>query len=203
LVKSKAASKDKLEFITGHGKPISTKEEAVNIAREKVLAILLVSGSCAYSTVLALQDVFDLKDEALLKASGALTGGIGARTDACGSMIGAVLMLGVVCGGGRNDGDNCIPKMFEAMDRAGEYYKWFKQEMGCVSCNDILTKHAGDTKYDFTDREQLILAVEAGVLAKCRPVVQNNAGKAAAMMWDEVHKPVPRKALLSKGKKHA
>jgi C_GCAxxG_C_C family probable redox protein len=191
LVKSKTgASKNKLEFITGHGKTIATKEEAVNIAREKALATLLVTGSCSYSTVLALQDVFDLKDEALLKASGALTGGIGARTDACGSMIGAVLMLGAVCGGGRNDGDNCIPKMFEAMTLAEKYYLWFKQEMGCVTCHDILTKHAGGGEHDFTDRAQVLAAIEAGVLAKCRPLVQNNAGKAAEMMWDELHKPV-------------
>jgi C_GCAxxG_C_C family probable redox protein len=192
-VKGKAGTaKGKLQIITGHGKTILTKEEAVNTAREKALATLLVSGSCAYSTVLALQDVFDLKDEALLKASGALTGGIGARTDTCGSMIGAVLVLGSVCGGGRNDGDNCIPKIFEAMGQAEKYYLWFKEEMGCVTCHDILTKHAGGVQYDFTDREQLTAAIEAGVLIKCRPVVQNNAGKAAEMLWDVLHR----------GKKH-
>ena len=191
--KKTSSGKAKMEIITGHKKNILTKEEAVNIAREKALATLLVSGSCAYSTVLALQDVFDLRDEALLKASGALTGGIGARTDTCGSMIGAILVLGSVCGGGRNDGDNCIPKMFEAMAQAEKYYLWFKGEMGCVTCHDILTKFAGGGEHDFTDRAQVLAAIEAGVLAKCRPVVQNNAGKAAEMLWDELHKPVAHK----------
>ena len=186
--KKTGAVKGKLEIITGHKKTILTKEDAISTARDKALATLLVSGSCSYSTVLALQDVFDLKDEALLKASGALTGGIGARTDTCGSMIGAILVLGSVCGGGRNDGDNCIPKIFDAMSQAEKYYLWFKGEMGCVTCHDILTKHAGGGKHDFTDLEQLRVAIETGVLAKCRPVVQNSAGKAAEMLWDELHK---------------
>jgi hypothetical protein len=185
--KKTGAAKAKLEIIMGHGKTVMTRETAVKTVRDKALATLLVTGSCAYSTVLALQDVFDLKDEALLKASGALTGGIGARTDTCGSMIGAILVIGSVCGGGRNDGDNCIPKMFDAMSQAEKYYLWFKGEMGCVTCHDILTKFAGGGNHDFTDREQVIAAMEAGVLAKCRPVVQNNAGKAAEMLWDELH----------------
>jgi C_GCAxxG_C_C family probable redox protein len=185
--------KGKLEIITGHGKTIKTKEEAVNTAREKALATLLVSGSCAYSTVLALQDVFDLKDEALLRASGALTGGIGGRTDTCGSMIGAILVLGAVSGGGRLDGENCVPKIFKTAEWAAEYFKWFKGKRGSVNCHDILTKFAGGVEYDFTDREQLIVAIEAGVLEKCHDVVQDNAGQAAGLLWDEVHKPVTHK----------
>jgi len=165
-----------------------SKAEAVKTAREKALAALAECGSCAYSTVLALQDTFDLKDEELLKASGALTGGIGGRADTCGAMIGATLMLGMVCGGGRDDGYAGITKMYEAMDRAAEFYKWFKGEKGCVNCQQILTMNAGGVQYDFTDREQLTAVIEAGVLDKCREVVQNNAGKAAEMLWDELHK---------------
>jgi C_GCAxxG_C_C family probable redox protein len=181
--------KPKLDIITGSGKTITTKEEAVKIAREKALATLLASGSCAYSTVLALQDVFGLKDETLLKASGALTGGIGGQTDTCGSMIGATLVLGAVYGGGRTDGENCVPKIFEAARQAAEYYKWFKAKMGTANCHDILTVFAGGVQYDYTNREQLIVAIEAGVLEKCHSVVQDNAGKAAAILWDELHKP--------------
>jgi len=165
---------------------VKTKTEAVKTAREKALATLLVCGSCAYSTVLALQDVFDLKDEALLKASGALTGGIGGRADTCGSMIGAVLMLGLVCGGGRNDGENSISKIYEASRQAAEFYTWFAGVKGCVNCREILTQNAGGVQYDFTNREQLMAAVEAGVLEKCHDVVQDITGKAAEMLWDEL-----------------
>jgi C_GCAxxG_C_C family probable redox protein len=184
-----------------------TKPEAIKTAQEKALATLLVCGSCAYSTVLALQDVFDLRDEAMLKASGALTGGIGGRADTCGSMIGAALMLGMVCGGGRNDGENSIPKIHEAMDRAADFYNWFKSEKGSVKCQDILMMNAGGVQYDFTDPAQLQAAIEAGVLEKCREVVQDNTGKAAAMLWDKVrlkvsHPRVSHKALSDKGKKH-
>jgi len=167
---------------------IKTKTEAVKTAREKALATLLVSGSCAYSTVLALQDVFDLKDEALLRASGALTGGIGGRADTCGSMIGAVLVLGSVCGGGRNDGENCVTKIYESGKQGADFYNWFRAERGSVNCNDILTAFSNGKYTDFTDREQLMAAIDAGVLIKCREVVQDNTGKAAELLWDELHK---------------
>ena len=170
-----------------------TKTEAVKMAREKALAKLLETGSCAYSTVLALQDTFDLKDEALLKASGALTGGIGGRAETCGAMIGVTLVLGAVCGMGRNDGDNGIPKLYEAVRQAAEFVKWFRTEKGCVSCNQILIMNANGVIYDFTDPEQLQAAMEAGVLDKCREVVQNTTGKAAELLWDELHKSLPGK----------
>jgi C_GCAxxG_C_C family probable redox protein len=165
-----------------------TKAEAVKTAREKALASLLECGSCAYGTVLGIQDTFNLADEGLLKGSSALTGGIGGRTDLCGSMLGAALVIGSVVGGGRNDGDSKIDKQHEAIHLGSEYYLWFKGEMGCVTCHDVLTKFAGGVKYDFTDRGQLTAAIEAGVLEKCRDVVQMNAGKAAGILWDKLHK---------------
>jgi hypothetical protein len=131
-----------------------------------------------------LQDTFDLKDEALLKASGALTGGIGGLADTCGSMIGATLILGSVCGRGREDG---MPKLAESIRQAADYYIWFKGKMGTVNCRDIVTKYGNGTFYNFGDPAQAKAAWEAGVVQKCAELVQNNAAEAADILWDELH----------------
>jgi len=126
-----------------------------------------------------------LKDEALLKASGALTGGIGGLADTCGSMIGATLVLGSVCGRGRQDGEKGMPKLFESVKQAADFYIWFKGEKDTVNCRKIITRHGNGTFYDFGNPEQGKAAREAGVFDKCVELVQNNATEAAEILWDE------------------
>ncbi len=136
-----------------------------------------------------MQDTFDLKDEALLKASGALTGGIGGLADTCGSMIGATLVLGSVCGKGRQDADDekGLKKLFESVRQAADYFIWFKGEKDTVNCREIITRHGKGTFYDFGKPDQAKAAREAGVFDKCVELVQNNAAEAAEILWDELH----------------
>ena len=134
-----------------------------------------------------MQDTFGLKDDALLKASGALTGGIGGLNDTCGSMIGATLMLGSVCGLGRQDLPGGRGKLWASVVKAADFYKWFKKEKGTVNCREIITKHGNGVFYDYSDPEQSLAADEAGVTEKCIQLVENNAGRAAGIIWDELH----------------
>ena len=129
-----------------------------------------------------------MKDEALLKASGALTGGIGGLSDTCGSMIGAALVLGSVCGRGRNDGEMGMRKLGESTRQAADFFIWFKGEKGSVNCREIITKHGNGTFYDFSNPEQNKAAMEAGVTEKCIQLVENNVAEAAEILWDELHK---------------
>jgi hypothetical protein len=135
-----------------------------------------------------LQDTFDLKDEALLKASGALTGGIGGLADTCGSMIGATLILGSVCGRGHNDeGEKGMRKLGESIRLAADFFIWFKGKQGTVNCRDIITKHGNGKFYNFGIPEEAQAARETGVFDKCVELVQNNAAEAADIIWDELH----------------
>jgi hypothetical protein len=135
-----------------------------------------------------LQDTFNLKDEALLKASGALTGGIGGLADTCGSMIGATLVIGSVCGRGRDDeGDKGMAKLGQSVRQAADFYIWFKGEKGTVNCRNIVTKFGNGTFYDFGDPKQAKAAWEAGVGQKCVEMVQDNVTEAAEILWDELH----------------
>ena len=130
-----------------------------------------------------------MKDEALLKASGALTGGIGGQSDTCGSMIGASMIIGSVCGKGRQDSDDekGIQKLFESVMRAAKFFNWFKEEHGTVNCREIITYYGNGVFYDFGIPEESKLAREAGVFDKCIEHVQKNVTKAAEILWDELH----------------
>ncbi|MCK4863632.1 MAG: C_GCAxxG_C_C family protein [Dehalococcoidales bacterium] len=125
-----------------------------------------------------------MKDEALLKASGALTGGIGGLADTCGSMIGASMILGSVCGRGRQDVEKGREKLGKSVRQAADFYHWFKGETGTVNCREIITRHGNGTFYNFGDPEQGKAAREAGVFDKCVALVQKIAAKAAEMLWD-------------------
>lgn len=135
-----------------------------------------------------MQDTFDLKDEALLKASGTMTGGIGGLGDVCGSMIGANLILGSVCGRGRQDeGEKGLEKLQESIRQAADFYTWFKEDTGAVTCRDIVTGFGNGTFYDFGDPEQAKAAWEAGVAQKCGEHIQKIVARAAELLWDELH----------------
>jgi C_GCAxxG_C_C family probable redox protein len=126
--------------------------------------------------------MFDIKEEAVLKAASALTGGIGGKADVCGALAGGSMMLGVVLGMGR-EGES-IEKMVPAMMQTGEYYDWFTKEFRSSRCYDIITRFGNGTFYDFGIPEQAKAGTEAGVLAKCDDLVQQSVVKIAGMILD-------------------
>jgi C_GCAxxG_C_C family probable redox protein len=163
------------------------KAEAVKIASQKAGEYMETCGSCSQSTLLALQDAFDLNDETLLKAAGGLTGGIGGMYDACGSLIGASLMFGAVFGRGFKDLNN-RDKLGESMTAVGKLYKWYEKEFGSATCRDICTRYGGGVFYDRHVPWQAELMKAAGVHEKCAGMAQQTAAKAAEMIWDLTRK---------------
>ena len=123
-----------------------------------------------------------MKDEAVLKAASALTGGIGGKADVCGALAGGSMMLGVTVGMGR-EGES-IEKMVPAIMKTGEYYDWFTREFQSSRCYDIVSRFGNGTFYDFGIPEQAQAAIEAGVLEKCDNLVQNAVTKVAGMILD-------------------
>jgi C_GCAxxG_C_C family probable redox protein len=126
--------------------------------------------------------MLDMKDEAVLKASSALTGGIGGKADVCGALTGGSMMLGVTMGMGR-EGES-IEKMVPAITNTGEYYDWFAKEFQSAKCYDIVSRFGNGTFYDFGIPEQAQAAIEAGILEKCDDVIQRSVTKVAEMILD-------------------
>jgi C_GCAxxG_C_C family probable redox protein len=164
-----------------------SKEEAAKFASEKTREYMTKYGSCSQSTNLALQDTFDMKDDNVFKAAGALTGGIGGMQDACGSLLGASLMFGAVMGRGISEYGN-KEKVGESMTAAAQLYKWYEKEFGSPTCHDIRTTFGGGVYYDMLIPWQAELAKKAGVHEKCVELAGKTASKAAEMIWDALNK---------------
>ncbi len=137
--------------------------------------------------MLALQDVLGLEDDAVLRASTAMTGGIGGMRDACGGLLGAGLIVGQVYGRDRASMAE-KSKMGDVMPRVGKLYKWYEQQFGSATCLDIKTGFGGGVYYDSNVPWQQELAKEAGVPGKCVDLVAETVAYLVDQLWDEVKK---------------
>ncbi|MFA5309071.1 MAG: C-GCAxxG-C-C family protein [Dehalococcoidales bacterium] len=164
-----------------------SREEAARTAGAKAREYMDKYGSCSQSTLLALQDTFDLKDESVFKAAGAMTGGIGGMQDACGSLCGASLMFGQVLGRGINEYAD-KDKLMGSMTAAGQLYKWYEKEFGSPTCKEIRTTFGGGVYYDMHIPWQAELAKEARVHEQCVTLAEKTAARAAEILWDEMNK---------------
>ena len=127
-----------------------------------------------------------MEDDALLKAAGGLTGGIGGQNDTCGALIGSCLMLGAACGRGRQD--ESMEKLVASIMQSGRFYNWFKDKYGSSSCRDILTVFGDGVFYDLHNPEEAEQAQKA--MKKCDILIQEAAARAAEMIV-EGPPPVP------------
>ena len=124
-----------------------------------------------------------MKDETLLKAATGFTGGIGGMRDACGGLTGAVMMLGTVFGRGQQDLKS-RDKITETNERVGRLYKWFQKEFGSATCYDIRTRFGGGVYYDTHVPWQAELAEQAGVMDKCKDLVQKTTARTAELILE-------------------
>jgi hypothetical protein len=134
-----------------------------------------------------LQDVLGLEDDAVLRASTAMTGGIGGMRDACGGLLGAALMVGQIFGRDRASMTD-KSKMGEVMPRVGKLYKWYELQFGSATCLDIKTGFGGGVYYDSNVPWQREMAEEAGVGDKCVDLVADTVAYLVDQLWDEVRK---------------
>jgi len=79
------------------------KEEAMTKAYELAHECEYVHHGCSQCVILALQDVFDLRDDGVFKAASGVSGGIGQMHDTCGALLGASLVLGQIYGRSRDE----------------------------------------------------------------------------------------------------
>jgi C_GCAxxG_C_C family probable redox protein len=111
-----------------------SREEIMISLDKKVKKSISISGNCAQSAFLALQEQFELEDGAILKALTPFPGGIALRGDTCGVVIGCVLALGLVFGKEKMDD---ITGVFESLPKVREFCRQFESEMGGITCREI------------------------------------------------------------------
>jgi len=103
---------------------------------------------CSQCVIAALQDVFNLRNDAIFKAATALAGGGGAATDgSCGSYTGAIMFLGSLAGREREKFKDSEGIRFRTYELAKKLHDKFIQEYGSVVCRNIQTKIMGRPYY--------------------------------------------------------
>jgi C_GCAxxG_C_C family probable redox protein len=133
--------------------------------------------------ILAVQDVLDIRDDSIFKAASGLIGGIGLMDNVCGVLLGAILVLGLKTGRGREE-INDMDKLARSAEPVRKLYEWFEKEFESVICREIRTRLEGGVFYDLQDPRQYELAMESGHLENCSDITGKTAAKTVEMLLD-------------------
>lgn len=144
---------------------------------EKVAKYLAISGNCAQTSFLTLQEQFKLDDGRVLKALTPFPG-IALRGETCGAVIGSMMALGLVFG--REELDDKQGFM-ASLPSARTFCQRFEEEMGSTMCGDIMESEFGK-RYDLSDPDQLAEFTAAGAQEKCTAVVRKAVRIAAEVI---------------------
>jgi len=167
------------------------KEEATKRAYNKARIYTPQYRSCSNGTALALMETFDMTDSSVFKAASGLHGGIGGMGDVCGSLLGASLILGLMCGSGPEE--SCKLKAEETdkpgvMDvptqLVGQLYKWFKKEFGSVKCRFVRARFERELNQDIRIRGLTDEEKQAALFARCDELTAKTAAITAEILWD-------------------
>jgi C_GCAxxG_C_C family probable redox protein len=102
---------------------------------EKAMALFSKGFNCSQSVLAAFSEEFDLPEELGLRISCPFGGGMGRRQLTCGAVTGALLVIGLKYGMGREDD---IEKKVNTYKKTNEFFDAFKQHNGSLSCKDLL-----------------------------------------------------------------
>ena len=141
-------------------------ERTLRQLEEKVERYLKVSGNCAQTSFLALQEQFGLDNGAILKA---LTGfpGIALRGETCGAVVGCLMALGLVYGRERLDDWEGYRR---ALRHGRKFCRSFEKEFGSTMCGDIVESVFGK-RYNLANPVEAEEWQKADAEQKCSGVI--------------------------------
>jgi C_GCAxxG_C_C family probable redox protein len=145
-------------------------EELSQQLEQKVRDYLKMSGNCAQTTFLSLQEVFELEDGAILKALTPFPG-IGLRGETCGAVTGSLMALGLVYGRDK-DKLNDWPAYLSSLPPARRFCRAFEKEFGSTMCGDIVEKQFGK-RFNLADPADALEWVNRGAVDKCGDVIRH------------------------------
>jgi C_GCAxxG_C_C family probable redox protein len=151
---------------------VETADRAHELGREYEQRYM----GCGQCVLAALQDAFDVRDDAVFKAATGLAGGGGLSGDAgCGAYVGSIMMLSYLAGRPRDDFEDRTGGAMRTFRLVQRLRDRFIQEYGSVRCREIQHRIFGRPYYlmDMDDLNKFDAA--GGHTDKCPEVV----GKAA------------------------
>ncbi len=103
---------------------------------------------CGQCVVAALQDTFDVQDDAVFRAATGFAGGGGLCGDGnCGAYSGAIMMLSYLVGRPRDDFEDRAGASFKTFGLVHRLRERFIEEYGSVVCRDIQCRIFGRPFY--------------------------------------------------------
>ncbi len=156
------------------------REEIYRQLEQKVKEYLRISGNCAQTSFLALQEQFGLDDGSILKALTVFPG-IALRGETCGAVVGSLMALSLVYGRERlDDWDGYIRSL-----RPGRRFcRNFEKELGSTMCGDILESIFG-RRYNLADPAEAAEWQKANAEGKCSAVVAKAVRIAAEIIIEQ------------------
>jgi C_GCAxxG_C_C family probable redox protein len=158
---------------------INTTERAYQLGKEYEK----VYKGCSQCVVAALQDTFDIRNDAVFRAASGLAAGGGLATDgSCGAYAGGIMVLSSLQGRKRDTFAD-EEELTKSMEPVMKLHNRFIQEYGSVVCRDIQTKIFG-RHYYLADPEDFEKFEKAGAhdAYHCPEVVGKAARWVAALI---------------------
>jgi len=159
--------------------PQAAKEEIMTKLDQKVREYLPLSGNCAQTTFLSLQEVFDLENGAILKALTPFPG-IALRGETCGVVVGCLMALGLVYGRGRESLDDWSGYI-ASLPPARKFCRAFERECGSTMCGDIIESEFG-RRFNLADPVEFMEWLNCGAGEKCGAVIGRGVRIAAEII---------------------
>lgn len=116
---------------------------------EKAKALFKEGYNCSQAVVLAFAEELGIDEKILARAAAGFGGGMGRLREVCGSVSGAVMVIGLLTGSG--DVGNSEAKK-ELYGRVQEQASAFKETNGSYICRELLQGVTSDTRPQPDDR---------------------------------------------------
>ncbi len=159
----------------------SPREEILNELDKKVKDNLALSGNCAQTSFVSLQQQFGLDGSTITKALTPFPG-VALRGETCGAVTGSLMALGLLYG--RERLDDALG--FTAAVRvARRFCRQFEKELGSTMCGDILESEFG-RRYNLADPAEAVEWMADCALERCTSVVSKGVRIAAGIILDQI-----------------
>ena len=155
------------------------KEEIYKQLDELVDKYYTLYGTCSQSSFHALNEVFDLKAENIIRGLVSFPG-IALRGETCGAVTGSLLAIGLVYEDDQIDEDR------KRLSRAPsfKFCSEFESEYGTTRCRDVIEQVTGK-KYTVKNHKDYESMYEEGVFSLCPVVIKKAVRIAADIILDK------------------
>jgi C_GCAxxG_C_C family probable redox protein len=134
---------------------------------EQAVAHYIHGYTCTQSILASFAGRYGLQEELAFKIGEPFGAGTSCTNDMCGSVTGAIMVLGLQYGSYRNDDDKA---RYYTYQRVNELIQRFKGIHGSIQCGDLLG-------YDLSDPQQIQTVMEKGLFMQLCPNLVKDAAQ--------------------------